>query len=312
MLEGRRSAAKEFEMQTRQLKIGFVGLGHMGGGMAARLLEAGYPVHGTSGEREHARSVIDDGLRWLGTPREVVEAADVVFTSLPDDGVLETVAAGDDGVLAALKPDTTWIDVSTVSPRLTRDLAARARRRGATMLDAPVSGSVPQVRSGTLTIMVGGDLKAYARVEPILRVLGTPTHVGRSGDGQVLKLAVNISLAVQMLAVAEGLLLAERAGLDTRLALNVMTSSSIGSPMLKARAQLILDLPDGAWFDIGLMRKDIELALDTARELGVPLGTAERADEVLKAASTLGYDRRDLAGLFEVLKQIAPRQNIAA
>jgi 3-hydroxyisobutyrate dehydrogenase-like beta-hydroxyacid dehydrogenase len=283
--------------------IGFVGLGHMGGGMAARLLSAGYPVCGTSRDPDHARGLVDDGLRWLDTPGDVARAADVVFTSLPNDAVLEAVA-GD--LIPALDAETTWVDVSTVSPRLTRDLAARARDRGAVMLDAPVSGSVPQVRAGTLTIMVGGDHEAYARVAPVLSALGTPTHVGANGHGQVLKLAVNISLAVQMLALAEGLLLAERAGLDTALALDVMTSSAIGSPMLKARAPLVLDLPDDAWFDISLMRKDIELALATARELDVPLGTAERADEVLAAAGRLGYDRRDLAALFEVLEHMTP------
>ena len=150
------------------------------------------------------------------------------------------------------------------------------------MLDAPVSGSVPQVQSGTLTIMVGGDGDAYLRVEPVLRELGTPTHVGENGQGLVLKLAINISLAVQMLAFAEGLVMAERAGIDPTLAVNVMTESAIGSPMLKARAPLILDLPDEAWFDVGLMQKDIVLALDTARQLHVPLPSATAADELWK------------------------------
>jgi 3-hydroxyisobutyrate dehydrogenase-like beta-hydroxyacid dehydrogenase len=299
-------------MTTATTRIGFIGLGHMGGGMAARLLDAGHPVYGTSRTREHARPLLDAGLRWLDTPREVVEAADVVFTSLPDDGALESVASERDGILSVLDAGTTWVDVSTVSPGLARRLAARARAKGAAMLDAPVSGSVPQVRAGTLTIMVGGSGDAYGRVEPVLRELGTPTHVGESGHGQVLKLAINISLAVQMLALAEGLLLAERAGLDTRLALEVMTNSAIGSPMLKARAPLVLELPQDAWFDIRLMRKDIDLARDAAEELTVPLPTADRAAGVLDVATRLGYGERDLASLFEVLKQIPARPRIAA
>jgi 3-hydroxyisobutyrate dehydrogenase-like beta-hydroxyacid dehydrogenase len=121
----------------------------------------------------------------------------------------------------------------------------------------------------------------------------------------VLKLAVNISLAVQMLAFAEGVLLAERAGVDRKLAVEVMTESAIGSPMLKARAALVLDLPDEAWFDVGLMQKDVALALDTARELHVPLPSAAVADELLTVARALGYERRDLAALFEVLSQLA-------
>jgi 3-hydroxyisobutyrate dehydrogenase len=173
------------------------------------------------------------------------------------------------------------------------------------MLDAPVSGSVPQVQAGTLTIMVGGDEQAYARVEPILRELGTPRHIGENGQGLVLKLAINISLAVQMLAFAEGLLLAQRAGIDRKLAVEVMTESPIGSPMLKARAALVLDLPDEAWFDVGLMQKDLVLALDTARQLHVPLPSAAAADELLTVARALGYERRDLAALFEVLAQLA-------
>lgn len=240
--------------------IGFVGLGHMGGNMAA--------------------------------------------SSAPG-------TAGADGIVSGLAAGKTWIDVSTVSPRASRELAARVQARAATMLDAPVSGSVPQVQAGTLTIMVGGDEQAYARVEPILRVLGTPTHVGGHGHGRVLKLAVNISLAVQMVALAEGLVPAERAGIDAKLALDVMTGSAIGSPMLKARAPIILDPPAAAWFEIRLMHKDIELALDTARQLHVPLPTADRAAEILTAAEQRGYERRDIAAVFEVLEQISAQQATA-
>jgi 3-hydroxyisobutyrate dehydrogenase-like beta-hydroxyacid dehydrogenase len=175
------------------------------------------------------------------------------------------------------------------------------------MLDAPVSGSVPQVQSGTLTIMVGGDEEAYRRVEPILRELGTPTRVGENGQGLVLKLAINISLAVQMLAFSEGLLLAERDGIDPQLAAEVMTEAPIGSAMLKARAPLVLDLPDEAWFDVSLMHKDIRLALDMGRELDLRLPSARAADEALAKAAKLGYEHRDIAALFQVLGRLSPR-----
>ena len=285
--------------------IGFVGLGHMGGNMAARLLAAGYPVYGTERNRAHAQGLMHDDLQWCASSREVAEAADVIFTSLPDDGVLESVASGADGILAGLAAGKIWVDMSTVSPRASRELAARVRERRATMLDAPVSGSVPQVKTGTLTIMVGGEEHAYERVEPILRTLGTPTRIGENGQGLVLKLAINVSLAVQMLAFSEGLLLAVRAGIDRKLAVDVMMGSPIGSPMLKARAALVLDLPDEAWFEVGLMQKDVVLALDAARQLRVPLPSAAAADELLTVARALGYERRDLAALFEVLGRIA-------
>ena len=135
-------------MAAKNEKIGFVGLGHMGGNMAARYLAAGYTVYGEDRSREHAQQLIDDGLRWCDTARDVAQAADVVFTSLPNDDVLEQVASGPDGILAGLAAGKTWIDMSTVSPRVGRKLATQARERGATMLDAPVSGSVPQVQTG--------------------------------------------------------------------------------------------------------------------------------------------------------------------
>jgi len=285
--------------------LGLVGLGHMGGSMAARFLAAGYSVFGESRDRGHAQDLVHEGLSWRDTPREVAEAADVLFTSLPDDDVLELVASGPDGILAGLAAEKVWVDMSTVSPQASRELAERVHALGAAMLDAPVSGSVPQVQAGTLTIMVGGDEQAYERVEPILRELGTPTHIGENGQGLVLKLAINISLAVQMLAFAEGLLLAERAGVDRKLAVDVMTQSAIASPMLKARAALLFDLPEEAWFEVRLMQKDIVLALDAARALHVPLPSAAAADELLTVARALGYERRDLASLFEVLAQLA-------
>ena len=285
-------------------RIGFVGLGHMGGNMAARFLAAGYTVYGEERNRATAQGLEHDGLQWRDTPREAAEAANILFTSLPNDRVLETVASGPDGVLAGLAADEVWVDMSTVSPRASRELAERVHALGASLLDAPVSGSVPQVQAGTLTIMVGGNKDAYARVEPLLRELGTPTHIGENGQGLVLKLAINISLAVQMLAFAEGLLLAERGGIDPGAAGEVMATSPIGSPMLKARLPLILDLPDEAWFDVGLMQKDIVLALEAARELGVPLPSAAAADEMLTLARAQGHEHHDLAALFQTLRQL--------
>jgi 3-hydroxyisobutyrate dehydrogenase-like beta-hydroxyacid dehydrogenase len=283
--------------------IGFIGLGKMGGNMAARYLAAGHTVYGEARHRDDAQWLIDQGLRWVDTPREVAEAAGIVMTSLPDDEVVDSAASGADGIIAGLGPDKVWADLSTISPRASRDLAARVQAdgRGARMLDTPVSGSVPQVKAGTLTIMVGGHKTAYQRIEPVLRVLGTPTYVGDNGQGLVLKLAINISLAVQMLAFSEGLLLAERDGIDPHLAASVMSESAVGSPMLKARVPLVLDRPQETWFDIGLMHKDIRLALATGREESVPLPSAEVADKVLTSATELGYEHRDIAAIHEVL-----------
>ena len=288
-------------MNAGHEKLGFVGLGHMGGNMASRYLSAGYSVYGEARSREGLEHLLDEGLSWCDTPCEVAQSADIVITSIPNDDVLREIASRDDGIQAGLEEGKIWVDVSTVSPRVSRDVAQQVRATGAQMLDAPVSGSVPQVQSGTLTIMVGGDKQAYDQVEAVLEVLGSPTYIGDNGQGLVLKLAINISLAVQMLALSEGLLLAERDGVDTKLALEVMTESPIGSPMLKARVPLILDSTGEAWFDVDLMHKDIRLALETADELHVPLPSAHAADEVLTRADELGYGHRDIAALREVL-----------
>jgi 3-hydroxyisobutyrate dehydrogenase-like beta-hydroxyacid dehydrogenase len=290
-------------MQT----IGFIGLGKMGGNMAARYLAAGYTVYGQARNRDRAQWLVDEGLRWVDTPRKLAQLAEIVFTSLPNDDVVESVAAGSEGIVAGLGEGKVWADLSTISPRVSRQLAERVREQagGSVMLDAPVSGSVPQVNTGTLTIMVGGDQDAYTRIEPVLRVLGTPVHIGDNGQGLVLKLAVNISLAVQMLAFSEGLLLAEQDGIDPHLAAKVMTDSAIGSPMLKARVPLVLDRPNETWFDIGLMHKDIRLARQAGSELATTLPSAAVADEILSKAEELGYAHRDLAAVHQVLAQLA-------
>jgi 3-hydroxyisobutyrate dehydrogenase-like beta-hydroxyacid dehydrogenase len=292
------------DLTSNARRIGFVGLGAMGSRVAGRLLDAGNAVYGTNRTKSKAQPLIDRGLKRLETPREVAAAADVIFSMVTDDSALDAIASGPDGILAGLGRDKVWVDMSTVSPSASRDLAKRVDSLGAQMLDAPVSGSIPQAEAGTLAVFVGGSDRAFAKVEPLLRDFGQAvTHVGANGQGLLVKLAVNISLAVQTLAFSEGLLLAERGGVDPQLAAEVMGTSSIGSPMLKARIPLLLDLPEQAWFDVALMEKDIQLALSTADDLAVPLPSAAVADEVLTRASALGYAHRDLAALHEVLAE---------
>jgi 3-hydroxyisobutyrate dehydrogenase-like beta-hydroxyacid dehydrogenase len=282
--------------------IGFVGLGAMGGRLAGRLLAAGYEVHGYNRTRGKASPLVEQGLIWNDTPREVAAAVDIVFTMVSDDAGLDAVNSGPDGILAGLKPGEVYVDMSTVSPAASIAMSNRVSEVGARMLDAPVSGSVPQAQSGTLTIMVGGDEQAFATAEPVLAKLGTKVaRIGGSGQGLVLKLAINISLAAQIVAFSEGLALAERSGIDSALAAEVMSESPIGSTMLKARVPLILDLPNEAWFDVSLLHKDIRLALDAARPLGQPLPSAQTADAVFVAAEQLGYAHRDIAAVHEVL-----------
>jgi 3-hydroxyisobutyrate dehydrogenase-like beta-hydroxyacid dehydrogenase len=294
--------------ERRPCACGFVGLGAMGSRIAGRLLDAGYELYGTNRTRSKAQPLIDRGLIWRDTPREVAAAADIVFSMVTDDAALDAVTSWPDGIIAGLEVGKVYVDMSTVSPRTSRQLAERVASHGAQMLDAPVSGSIPQAESGTLAIMVGGSDEAFATVEPILRELGqSVTHVGTNGHGLLLKLAINISLAVQTLAFSEGLLLAERGGIDRRLAAETMSHSPIGSPMLKARVPLLLDLPEQAWFDVALMQKDIRLAREAADELATALPSAAIADDMLTRASELGYAHRDIAALRQVLAAAATR-----
>jgi 3-hydroxyisobutyrate dehydrogenase-like beta-hydroxyacid dehydrogenase len=278
----------------------------MGAPIAGRLLE-GNRVYGTNRTQSKAAPLIGRGLIWRATPHDVAAAADIVFSMVTDAAALAAITSGPDGILAGLRPGAVYVDMSTVSPLASRELAGLVHAAGAAMLDAPVSGSVPAAESGTLSIMVGGPERAFGTAEPLLRMLGsTVTYMGGNGKGLLLKLAINISLAAQMLAFSEGLLLAERGGIDRQLAADTMSASAIGSPMLKARVPLVLDLPEQPWFDMRLMHKDIRLALEAARgEHGIPLPTASAADSVLTTAEEMGYGHRDIAGFLEVLSRIS-------
>lgn len=282
--------------------IGLIGLGAMGSRLAGRLLAAGHQVHGHNRTRARAEDLIARGLIWHDTPRELAAASDLTISMVSDDAALDAIAAGPDGLLAGLGPGKLYVDMSTVSPGASVALAARAWEIGAQMLDAPVSGSVPQAEAGTLTIMVGGDQQAFARVEPVLTQLGARVvHVGTNGQGLILKLAINISLAAQMIAFSEGLVLAQRAGIEPRLAADVMSQSSVGSEMLRARLPLILNPPEQAWFDVALLHKDVRLALATAGRLRTPVPSARSADAIFTMAERHGYAHRDIAAMREVL-----------
>jgi 3-hydroxyisobutyrate dehydrogenase len=287
-------------------KLGFVGLGVMGGGIARRLLEAGHEVHGYNRTREKARPLEELGLVLEESPRAVAESADVVLSMVTNVAALRAVAEGDEGILAGLAPRKIWIDMTTAAPAVSRELAAKAREGGADMVDAPVSGSVSTLEEGRLSIMVGGRPETFARVERILKDIGPKvTLVGDNGQALLLKIAINLSLQVQMVAFSEGLLLAEKDGIDREVALDVMLSSVIASPMLKYRGPFVLEQPEEAWFNVDMMQKDMLLALDLGRELDVPMPTTAISNELLTAARGMGLAHHDFAVVFEVLARMA-------
>jgi 3-hydroxyisobutyrate dehydrogenase len=286
--------------------VGFVGLGVMGGGIARRLLAAGHTVHGYNRTREKAEALAADGLTVVDSPREAAARADIVFSMVTNVPALRAVGGGDDGILAGLSDGKIWVDMSTAAPSVSRELAEQARARGADMVDAPVSGSVSTLEEGKLSIMVGGRADTFERVRPILLDIGPKaTHVGDNGQALLLKIAINLSLHVQMVAFSEGLLLAEKDGIDREVALDVMLNSVIASPMLKYRGPFVLELPEEAWFDVDMMQKDMLLALEAGRQLDVPMPTTAASNELLTAARGMGLAREDFAVVYQVLAAMA-------
>jgi 3-hydroxyisobutyrate dehydrogenase-like beta-hydroxyacid dehydrogenase len=286
--------------------IGFVGLGMMGGRMVERLLAAGRPVTGWNRTRSKADWLVEKGMRWGESPRAVAERCEMTFTMVTDTGALRAVTDGDDGILAGLGPGKVYVDMSTVSPAASRELADRVHRAGARMLDAPVSGSVVTLIEGALSVIVGGDAATFARVEPVLRDIGSRvTHVGPNGQAVLMKIATNLGLAVQMLAFSEAVLLAEKGGIARETVVEVLTNSVIASPMVKYRAPYVLDQMDEVMFDVDMMQKDLLLALETGRQLDVPLPTTAVTNELLTAARGMGLAEQDFAALFRVLAKMA-------
>lgn len=282
--------------------LGFVGLGAMGGRMAKRLVDAGHRVVGYNRTRAKARPLVAAGMRLAESPRAVAEAADVIFSMVTDTAALKTLALGADGIVAGLRPGAAWVEMSTVSPTATRELAALVAARGAAMLDAPVSGSVATLEAGQLSIMVGGAAAVLERVRPYLLAIGpTITHVGPLGLAVTMKIATNLGLAVQMLAFSEAVLLAEKAGIERERAVETLLKSVVASPMVKYRGPFVLKMPAEAWFNVSMMQKDLALALELGRSVGVPLPTTALTYEMLTAARGLGLAEYDFAVVFDVL-----------
>lgn len=287
-------------------ELGFVGLGVMGGRMVKRLLDAGHRLTGHNRTRSKAEWLIEAGMAWADTPREVAEAAEITLSMVTDTPALRAIVNGPDGILAGLSDGKLYVDMSTVSPAESRELAGRVAERGARMLDAPVSGSVATLEEGRLAIMVGGAEEDVERAMPVLRDIGpTVTHVGGNGQAALVKIASNLNLAVQMLAFSEAVLLAEKGGIVRETAVEALLSGVIASPMLKYRGPFVLREPDDAWFDVNMMQKDLLLAQEAGRQLDVPLPTTAIANEFLTAARAMGMDKRDFAALFEVLARMA-------
>jgi 3-hydroxyisobutyrate dehydrogenase-like beta-hydroxyacid dehydrogenase len=289
------------------MQIGFIGLGAMGAGIVPRLLAAGHAVTGWNRTRSKAEPLIKEGMSWADSPRAVAARSEVVFSILTDAAAVRSVALGENGVVAGLKPGGVFVDMSTIAPDASRDIAAGVAQAGFAMLDAPISGSPVTLAQGKASIMVGGDRAAFERVKPALLAIGQrATHIGANGLAAQMKLAINLVLMVEVIAFGEGVALAEKGGVPRDIAVDAMLNSVVASPVLGYRGPFILEgrMPEVPLADVNLQQKDMTLVLELARRTGVPVPLAAAANEMMNACRGMGLDRHDFVIAHEAYRRL--------
>ena len=289
------------------MSIGFVGLGAMGAGIVPRLLAAGHAVTGWNRTRAKAEPLINAGMRWADSPREVASRSEIVFSIVTDATAVRAVALGPDGIIAGLPKNGIYLDMSTIAPDASRAIAAEFDKAGLTMLDAPISGSTVTLAEGKASIMVGGDKSAFERVRPVLLAIGPKVaYIGESGLAVQMKLAINLVLMVEVIAFGEGIALAEKGGISREVAVEAVLNSVAASPVLSYRGPFILEgkMPKVPLADVNLQQKDMLLVLDLGRKLGMPVPLAAAANEMMNACRGLGIDHRDFVTAHEVYRRL--------
>jgi 3-hydroxyisobutyrate dehydrogenase len=291
---------------TPSPRVGFVGLGTMGSGMAANLVRAGFALTVWNRTPARAEPLRQLGAMVAGSPRQVADGSDIVVSCLTDSPQVDTVVFGSDGLAEALRPGSLLIDCSTISPTAAREIAARLEPQGVAMIDAPVSGGSEGAAAGTLTIMVGGEPSAFQRAYPVLNAMGrTITHIGPIGSGQVTKAVNQVILCGAYLGVAEGIVLAIKAGLDPNDVVTALMGGAANSWVLANRSTQMIDNEYPLGFKLALHRKDLAIALDLARSVGaaLPVGalTAALEDGLLGQ----GHGDDDISALARAIRQLS-------
>ena len=280
--------------------VGLIGLGNMGTAFAERLLEAGYPLYVYNRTPQKAEPLAAEGARLVDSAADLASQVDVVLTSLADDEAFEAVAGE---VVAAARPGTVFVDMSTVSPAVSARVASMAEAASVAYLRAPVSGNPTVVRAGNLSFIVSGPREALERVEEVIRAIGpTVHHVGDGEEARVVKLAINLMIAGLAQLISEALVFGEAAGVPRKALLEVMGSSAVGAPFVKYKTEPLLQDDYSATFTTALMEKDIDLALDAAEQEGVHLPLAREMKSLLRATIEAGYGEDDFIALFAHLR----------
>ncbi len=289
------------------MKIGFLGLGDMGQAIVPRLLAAGHTVTGWNRTKERAAPMFKLGMLWANSPREVAGESEIVFSIVTDSAAVRSLALGENGIIAGLRKDAVYLDMSTIDPDGSRAVAAEFAQAGLTMMDAPISGTTLTLAKGNASLMVGGDKAAFDRVQPVLLAIGPKvTYIGAQGLAVQLKVALNMTLVIEVIGFCEGVALAEKGGVPREVAVDAFLKSVVASPVLNYRAPLILEghISDATYGNVNLQQKDMLLALDLGRKMGVPVPLGAAANEMLNACRGLGLAHHDFVAVYEVYRRL--------
>jgi len=289
------------------VNLGFCGLGAMGELIVPRLMAAGHTVTGWNRSADKAKPLMQAGMKWAATPKAVAEASDMVFSIVTDAAAVRTVALGASGIISGLRKGGIYIDMSTIDPTASREVAAEFAKAGSIMLDGPLSGSPVTVRAGQASIMIGGDEAAFERAKPVLLAIGPKvTRIGGQGLACQMKIAVNLLLMVEVICFGEAVALAEKGGVAREVAVDAILKSVAASPVLGYRGPFILEgkMPEVPLADVTLQQKDMLLALNLGRTLGSPTPLAAAANEMMNACRGLGIDANDFVVAHQVYRRL--------
>lgn len=286
------------------MKVAFIGMGTMGASMALNILKAGYQVTVHNRTRTKEETVAAAGAQRAPSPQQAAMEAEVIITCVSDSPDVEAVILGEQGIIHGAKPGTIVVDMSTISPAMTRHIAATLQQKGIKMLDAPVSGGSEGAQQGTLSIMIGGDSEDVATVRPILEAMGkTITHVGAIGAGQITKAINQVIIAGTYWSVAEGMALGMKAGLDMEKVVQAVGGGAAGSWGLTNRSSNMIDNHYPLGFRVRLHHKDLQIALEAAKELGVSIPFAAYVGQVENGLIARGYGDEDISAIARSVRE---------
>lgn len=289
------------------MQVGFAGLGDMGQAIVPRLIAGGHTVTGWNRTKEKAEPLFKLGMRWADSPRQLASQSEIVFSMVTDSAAVKALALGENGIIAGLRKEAVYLDMSTIDPEASREIGAEFTKAGLTMMDAPVSGTTLTLGQGKASVMVGGDKEAFTRVEPVLLAIGPKvTYIGKQGLAVLLKVALNLTLVIEVIGFCEGVALAEKGGVAREVAVDAMLKSVVASPVITYRAPLILEghISDATYGSVNLQQKDVLLALGLGRSTGMPVPLGAAANEMLNACRGLGLEHNDFITVYEVYRKL--------